>query len=358
MFRWHRVLAASAAIALLPLASSHAYPIQVHFAVVGDPGDPVNAGLTAGGSFTYDSDIIPFGGGTVSNSVGLNVPTVSFTWDGHDWNTTNADVYQLSFEADGRLSGWVLGADINGSDCGPGPDFFVSVIAFSGAVNFVYSTSPTSGNYSGNLTGWDSAPTRIISAFTESVQGYLYALSSTGDLYVVPTGTNGGCSPLGAGQLVGNIFNNGPVPSPIISAGTYAGGFWVCLQNADVYSWCPSSGTGILAGNLFSASGVTAVGLNIPRIQNQAFPPRPNPFNPSVRIPYTLASPGRVQIQVFDVRGRLVRTVENKARAAGQYTAQWDGSNENGGDAASGTYIGRITFPDGSTAERKMTIIR
>lgn len=103
---------------------------------------------------------------------------------------------------------------------------------------------------------------------------------------------------------------------------------------------------------------LTSVEEDAPLARNSFDLPRPNPFNPVTRIPYTMASPGRVRIQVFDITGRLVRTVEDSTRPAGQHTAEWDGRTNAGESAASGAYFGRITFPDGSHSERKLTILR
>jgi hypothetical protein len=103
---------------------------------------------------------------------------------------------------------------------------------------------------------------------------------------------------------------------------------------------------------------LTAVEHDTPRSGSHFGLARPNPFNPVTKIPYALGSGGRVRIQVFDVSGRLVRTVEDATRPAGQHVAQWDGRADNGQDASSGTYFARIIYPDGSTAERKMTIVR
>ncbi|MGB5105770.1 MAG: hypothetical protein WBP29_12250 [Candidatus Zixiibacteriota bacterium] len=45
----------------------------------------------------------------------------------------------------------------------------------------------------------------------------------------------------------------------------------------------------------------------------------PNPFNPTTTIRYSLARPQLVQIEVFNIPGQLVRTLENSAQGAGVY---------------------------------------
>ena len=94
-----------------------------------------------------------------------------------------------------------------------------------------------------------------------------------------------------------------------------------------------------------------------PRV-NALFQNRPNPFNPATVIPFTLASPGRVEIRVFDVAGRLVRTLVDAALPAGDHVARWNGDTNHGARAASGVYFYRIVYAGGEVSSRKMTILR
>lgn len=66
----------------------------------------------------------------------------------------------------------------------------------------------------------------------------------------------------------------------------------------------------------------------------------PNPFNPSTTFSYTLPLDKAVSVKVYDVAGRLVRTlVNNTPHAAGSYEVSWDGTSDSGHSVASGTYI-------------------
>jgi fibronectin type 3 domain-containing protein len=69
----------------------------------------------------------------------------------------------------------------------------------------------------------------------------------------------------------------------------------------------------------------------------------PNPFNPSTVIPYVLPDQSVVTLSVFDVSGRLVRTVlSGTAQRQGYYRASWDGLDNLGRAAASGVYVYRL----------------
>jgi hypothetical protein len=79
---------------------------------------------------------------------------------------------------------------------------------------------------------------------------------------------------------------------------------------------------------------------------------RPNPFNPVTTIDYGLAVPGHVTLRVYDLAGRLVRTVVDAKRGAGGHTAMWDGRSDAGDRAASGVYFIRMEAPGYRASER------
>ena len=86
----------------------------------------------------------------------------------------------------------------------------------------------------------------------------------------------------------------------------------------------------------------------------------PNPFNPRTAIGFTLAQGARVALAVYDVRGRLVRRVLDAQVEAGAHPrlATWDGLDDQGRVAPSGTYFLRLTTDGGFSDARKMTLLR
>ncbi len=84
----------------------------------------------------------------------------------------------------------------------------------------------------------------------------------------------------------------------------------------------------------------------------------PNPFNPQTVIRYDVpVGGGKVTLQVFDVSGKLVRTLLDGMEPSGQRTVRWDGRNENGEFVASGIYFYRMTAP-GYVEKRKMAFLQ
>jgi hypothetical protein len=86
-------------------------------------------------------------------------------------------------------------------------------------------------------------------------------------------------------------------------------------------------------------------------------PAQPNPFNPTTTLSFDLAARGHVQLEVYDVMGRRVRTLVNEVRDAGRYQLMWDGKNSAGRSVASGLYFARMEA-EGFTATEKMTLLK
>ncbi len=87
-------------------------------------------------------------------------------------------------------------------------------------------------------------------------------------------------------------------------------------------------------------------------------PAQPNPFNPSTRLTFTLPAAGAARLRVYDLGGRLVRTlVDESSLAAGSHVATWDGRDDGGRAAAAGIYVGRLDA-NGQTASRRMVLVK
>jgi FlgD Ig-like domain/Cytochrome c554 and c-prime len=85
----------------------------------------------------------------------------------------------------------------------------------------------------------------------------------------------------------------------------------------------------------------------------------PNPFNPSTTISYSVPEGNSVHVRldVFDIRGRLVRTLVDNTRDAGAYHVLWDGTDANGQNLSSGVYLYRIKAGN-FMKTRKMVLLK
>lgn len=71
----------------------------------------------------------------------------------------------------------------------------------------------------------------------------------------------------------------------------------------------------------------------------------PNPARGTIRVQWEVARPGIVKLRVFDNAGRVVRTIQNSYQAAGRYSANWNGTCDNGRRVANGIFFYRLDAP-------------
>ncbi|MBN2226389.1 MAG: M6 family metalloprotease domain-containing protein [candidate division Zixibacteria bacterium] len=85
----------------------------------------------------------------------------------------------------------------------------------------------------------------------------------------------------------------------------------------------------------------------------------PNPFNPTTTISYALHNTGgkntaRTKLEVINILGQHVKTLVDEVQGPGNYSVVWDGSDDNGGQTASGIYFYRLQR--GNNVESKKMI--
>ncbi|MDD3642561.1 MAG: M6 family metalloprotease domain-containing protein [Candidatus Krumholzibacteria bacterium] len=108
--------------------------------------------------------------------------------------------------------------------------------------------------------------------------------------------------------------------------------------------------------SLFTIQGAT--GDETPALAFALSQNYPNPFNPVTTIVYQVgAGGGAVSLRIFDVSGRLVRTLVGGMQPEGSRSIVWNGTNDRGAPAASGIYFYRMQAP-GFSETRKMILLR
>ncbi len=83
----------------------------------------------------------------------------------------------------------------------------------------------------------------------------------------------------------------------------------------------------------------------------------PNPFNPTTTISFILPERGEARLAVYDLRGRLVKTLVSAIFEAGRHKIQRDATNASGAAAASGVYVYQLRFKN-KIQSKKMLLIR
>jgi len=89
-----------------------------------------------------------------------------------------------------------------------------------------------------------------------------------------------------------------------------------------------------------------------------ALPARPNPLSPGTNIAFGLPDPGgRVTLRIYDVAGRLVRSIAGDVPRGGNHNIYWDGRDSRGHEVPSGVYFYRLEAP-GLEAQGKSVVVR
>ncbi|MBN1541701.1 carbohydrate binding domain-containing protein, partial [candidate division KSB1 bacterium] len=83
----------------------------------------------------------------------------------------------------------------------------------------------------------------------------------------------------------------------------------------------------------------------------------PNPFNPSTTIRFNLPQTEQVSLVVYDLLGKIVRTLVDGVREAGEHSVLWDGRDETGLAASSGIYFYVLNTPR-TRLVRKMMFVK
>ncbi len=89
----------------------------------------------------------------------------------------------------------------------------------------------------------------------------------------------------------------------------------------------------------------------------QLWPGSPNPFSTATTVRYGLGRTARVKLRLYDVRGRLIRTLVDADKPSGIHTVRWDGRNEVGLSVPNGVYL--LTLQVGAQVRvSKLTVLR
>jgi flagellar hook assembly protein FlgD len=83
----------------------------------------------------------------------------------------------------------------------------------------------------------------------------------------------------------------------------------------------------------------------------------PNPFNPVTSVSYGAPADAHVKLAVYNVAGRLVRTLVDRHVDAGYHVAVWDGRDDNGVEVGSGVYFCRMEA-EGFGDATKMVLLK
>jgi len=111
------------------------------------------------------------------------------------------------------------------------------------------------------------------------------------------------------------------------------------------------------ASAIYDSSNFTAVGPADAPQHALLQAAMPNPFHARTVLAYDLARPGRVALRIYDVGGRLVRSlVPDAVQQAGHHSVEWDGRDGAGSATGAGLYFGRLDAGGESDVRRLVRI--
>ena len=87
-----------------------------------------------------------------------------------------------------------------------------------------------------------------------------------------------------------------------------------------------------------------------------SMPNRPNPINPRTVFAYELVRPGRIDLGVYDARGRRVATLAGGPHEAGGHEAIWQGRDDAGRPVSAGVYFVQLAAEDRRQVQRVMLL--
>jgi choice-of-anchor B domain-containing protein len=149
-------------------------------------------------------------------------------------------------------------------------------------------------------------------------------------------------------------FGDGAAGTGALASHTYAavGDYLVRLSVTD------NSGATSVCATTVTISGSTAVeSTPVPTHQGMLHQNQPNPFNPSTRIAFELASPTQVTLRIYDARGAEVRTLADARLSAAAHVFEWDGRDAAGQEVASGAYFYQLET-ESEVLTRKMMLVK
>ncbi len=297
------------------------------------------------------------------------------------WGHGKMDVYRAMLQAqNGSATQFreLLAYDEKGSN---------SIVTLTGNVKYAVRITPS---ISGTLTGlWISTTTQANRPIVG--QGPLLCEVYTnvaGSNYGVPGQKIGQTVQMAFAQLSSGIFNFvNMLPAGVnVTAGT---DYHVVLsvanpgdtliirtdaspaeaQRSSIYTGSAwhnfgAAGSGLPALNLRIQAEVTGAGQPTSVASGSVLPQKlalfqnyPNPFNPETQIRFDLPTGGPVQLRIYDMLGRVVRTLVNQRLQAGVHVMRWDGRDQNGRPVASGIYFYELITPS-QTLSRKMILMQ
>ena len=155
------------------------------------------------------------------------------------------------------------------------------------------------------------------------------------NIYRSDTENFGEAIQINPGTILGQGTINEPTDYEYIDEDNFLAGntYWYWLETINAIGECA-----ILEPISITIQGV---GINENEIvtDNYCLSNYPNPFNPITNISYSINETENVMIEVYNLRGQLVKTLVNEIQETGEYNVVWNGTDNSNKPVSSGVYL-------------------
>jgi hypothetical protein len=93
-------------------------------------------------------------------------------------------------------------------------------------------------------------------------------------------------------------------------------------------------------------------------VTTMLYPNFPNPFNHSTTISFSIPNENRVKIEVYNIKGQKINTIENSKFDKGNHSVVWNGKDKHSKTVASGVYFYKLIVGDKAIDTQKMILIK
>ena len=140
-----------------------------------------------------------------------------------------------------------------------------------------------------------------------------------------------------------------------------------------ILAWTNGVGTGTVQLDLFDLDNIDEhilidliiyAGITVGPITTRALPEHfelydcfPNPFNPTTTLRYALSEDGPVRITIYDMMGRVVKTLMNTQQTAGFKSLQWNATNDANEAVSAGSYLYALQLGE-NRQTKKMVLLK
>jgi len=84
----------------------------------------------------------------------------------------------------------------------------------------------------------------------------------------------------------------------------------------------------------------------------------PNPFNSSTTLKYFIQAKGEIELNIYDLTGKIVTTIQRHHNSSGHFSINWNPKDKYGDALSSGIYFYQVRFKDDFSRMRKMILIK